>query len=90
LDYLLLSEFVISFLLFSKVPHGGEAMPEDLPVRKTGVVDPDDKTINLARILNSHVMNIFGNSKKHTPHLIINHLHRTRIDQNRKGCRSVR
>lgn len=65
------------------VPHGGEAEPEDIPIRKLGVVDPDGKTIQLSRFVYQALLKIFSKSNR-KPHMIINHLHRTRIDQNRK------
>jgi N-formylglutamate amidohydrolase len=54
--------------------------PIEIPTRKTGCIDPDFKTIQLSLVVYHQICS----HSKRKPHLIINHLHRTKIDQNRK------
>lgn len=68
--------FVIS------VPHGGRLVVDTLPVRdcKGAVVVTDGNTIELARAIQDY----FQKEYKLTPHIIISHLSRKHLDQNRE------
>ena len=60
-------------------PHGGSEKPEEIPDRTWGTTGKDSYTLELSRT--------FADSLKATtgklPHLIICHLHRTKLDANR-------
>lgn len=60
-------------------PHGGREKPADLPDRTQGVVDIDANTQELARAVVESVYDATGGR----PHLIVCHLHRSKLDANR-------
>jgi hypothetical protein len=62
------------------VPHGGRAQPADLPVRQKGVTVMDANTQELARELVAELERLSGARV----HLILSHLHRSRLDPNRE------
>ena len=61
------------------VPHGGREKPADIPDRTHGVTDMDANTQELAR---SIAAVIHARTGRHA-HLIICHLHRSKLDANR-------
>ena len=61
-------------------PHGGSLMPPEIPDRARGVVDIDANTQELARTIASEIHSQTG---RHI-HLIICHLHRSKLDANRE------
>lgn len=70
--------------LIISAPHGGEAIPSELPNRTnstnyTIVTDIDINTDNLARALRTAAFNRFGRY----PHVIICNVHRRKVDCNR-------
>jgi autotransporter-associated beta strand protein len=60
-------------------PHGGNLTPSEIPDRTYGVFGTDLYTMELARNIRFRFEERFG----FAPHVIINHLHRTKIDLNR-------
>ncbi|MBM3864707.1 MAG: N-formylglutamate amidohydrolase [Verrucomicrobia bacterium] len=62
------------------VPHGGRAQPADLPTRRKGVTVMDANTQELARELVAELERLSGGRV----HLILSHLHRSRLDPNRE------
>ena len=64
--------------LIVSVPHGGLLEPRHIPDRK-GVVAHDANTIELARAFADAYHELTGQR----PHLVINHLHRKKLDANR-------
>ena len=62
------------------VPHGGRAQPADLPPRQKGVTVMDANTQELARELVAELERLSGGRV----HLILSHLHRSRLDPNRE------
>lgn len=62
------------------VPHGGRAQPADLPTRRQGVTVMDANTQELARELVAELERRSGGRV----HLILSHLHRSRLDPNRE------
>jgi N-formylglutamate amidohydrolase len=65
--------------LILAAPHGGREKPADLPDRTQGVVDIDANTQELARAVVAAVHEATGGR----PHLIVCHLHRSKLDANR-------
>lgn len=65
--------------LILAAPHGGREKPADLPDRTQGVVDIDANTQELARAVVAAVHEAIGGR----PHLIVCHLHRSKLDANR-------
>lgn len=65
--------------LIIAAPHGGREKPADLPDRTLGVVDIDANTQELARAVVEAVHEATGGR----PHLIVCHLHRSKLDANR-------
>ena len=61
------------------VPHGGKFKPDEIPDRKYGVLLSDLYTISIAQRISAQ----FYQATNRTPHLIICHLKRTKIDCNR-------
>ena len=61
-------------------PHGGRLRPEGVPDRKSGVMDMDVNSQELARAIASALYSQTG----HRPHLIVSHLHRRKLDPNRE------
>lgn len=61
-------------------PHGGRLQPETLPRRTQGVVTMDTNTQELARALVAEL----NRQAKGQTHLIVSHLHRSRLDPNRE------
>lgn len=61
-------------------PHGGLLKPETLPDRTYGVVDQDQNTQEMARMLHAALLKKTGGS----PHLIVCLLHRSKLDSNRE------
>lgn len=68
--------------LVISVPHGGRIVVDTLPVRdcKGAVVVTDGNTIELARAIQAY----FQKEYQLTPHIIISHLSRKHLDQNRE------
>ena len=68
------------FPLIISVPHGGYKRPANIPERKGKVArNQDIYTIEITYEIIRNIQKLTG---KH-PHVIINHLHRTRLDANR-------
>jgi len=66
--------------LIISVPHGGYEKPENIPERNGRFAKNQDiYTIEIVRKIISHTYELTGRY----PHVIINHLHRTRLDANR-------
>jgi hypothetical protein len=61
-------------------PHGGNLEPDQIPLRTYGVTTQDRQTQELIRALAAA---LFGRSSGR-PHVIINRLHRNRLDANRE------
>lgn len=61
-------------------PHGGRLQPESLPKRTKGVVMMDANTQELARAFADELTR----QAKGQVHLIVSHLHRSRLDPNRE------
>ncbi len=62
------------------VPHGGALTPTEIPDRTVGTTVTDANTIALGRALVAELTARTGR----TPHLIISHLKRTKLDPNRE------
>ncbi|MCF8346235.1 MAG: hypothetical protein K9G38_03415 [Bacteroidales bacterium] len=66
--------------LIISVPHGGYEIPEDIPEREGRVAKNQDiYTIKIAQIIKD---SIYARTGEY-PFIIINHIHRTRLDANR-------
>jgi N-formylglutamate amidohydrolase len=65
--------------LILAAPHGGREKPADLPDRREGVLTMDANTQELARAVAAAVAARCGAR----PHLVICHLHRSKLDANR-------
>jgi len=66
--------------LIISVPHGGYDKPDDIPVRKGRFAKNQDiYTIEIAYKIYKKIYEITG----YYPYVVINHLHRTRLDANR-------
>ncbi len=61
-------------------PHGGYLEPEEIPDRTSGVTTRDRNTQELARA----VATVIAERSGGVPHLVINHLHRAKLDANRE------
>ena len=61
-------------------PHGGYERPEEIPDRTWGVTNQDRRTQELARAIAAAIHERTG----HHPHVIINRLHRIKLDPNRE------
>jgi N-formylglutamate amidohydrolase len=68
-----------SLPLVIAVPHGGRERPEDLPDRTTGVTTMDANTQELGRV----IAEVIEQRKGGAPHLVVCHLHRSKLDANR-------
>ncbi len=66
--------------LVISAPHGGRVTPEEIPERTTGVVQIDTNTQELARRIAEEIETRTGRRA----HLIVCHLHRSRLDCNRE------
>ncbi len=62
------------------VPHGGSQTPSDIPPRNCGTIDNDTYVIELAGELKRSIFKI---SRGAYPHIVVNNLDRSLIDQNR-------
>lgn len=62
------------------VPHGGALTPAEIPDRTIGTTVTDINTIELGRAVVAALLERTGR----TPHLIISHLKRTKLDPNRE------
>jgi N-formylglutamate amidohydrolase len=62
------------------VPHGGRVAPPDIPNRTVGTTVTDNNTIELARAISAALAARTGRS----PHLVVTHLRRTKLDANRE------
>jgi hypothetical protein len=62
------------------VPHGGAVTPSDIPNRTVGTTVTDNNTIELGRAIAAALEARTGR----TPHLVITHLRRTKLDANRE------
>jgi hypothetical protein len=62
------------------VPHGGALTPASIPDRTAGTTVTDTNTIELGRA----VRDAFASGTGRTPHLIVMHLRRTKVDANRE------
>ncbi|MCL4295113.1 MAG: hypothetical protein KJ077_05275 [Anaerolineae bacterium] len=60
-------------------PHGGYLKPKELPDRRWGLKGIDSRSQENAREVAAYIKQITGKQ----PHLIINHLHRDKLDANR-------
>ncbi len=60
-------------------PHGGDLLPEEINTRSYGVVKADKNTAQLAFALKDALKKLTGKA----PHVIISHLHRSKLDPNR-------
>lgn len=66
--------------LIISVPHGGYDKPDHIPEREGRVArNQDIYTIEIARIIYEEIHHLTGSY----PYIVINHLHRTRLDVNR-------
>lgn len=61
-------------------PHGGDLKPEDIPDRTYGVTGADANTQQLTKAVAEEIAKLGG----HRPHLILSHLHRSKLDPNRE------
>ncbi|MFM7605065.1 MAG: hypothetical protein ACKO8Z_07675, partial [Prosthecobacter sp.] len=61
-------------------PHGGGLKPSDIPNRLHGVTAQDVHTQELTRSVAEEIAALGG----HRPHLILSHLHRSKLDPNRE------
>lgn len=61
------------------VPHGGGLRPNELPNRTYGKTARDGRTIEIGRELRAAIFKATGK----TPHLVLCHLHRSKLDANR-------
>ncbi len=62
------------------VPHGGALVPSEIPDRTIGTTVTDANTVELGRAISAALTVRTGR----TPHLIISHLKRTKLDPNRE------
>lgn len=62
------------------VPHGGGLRPDELPNRTYGKTARDGRTMEIGRELRSAIFEATGK----TPHLVLCHLHRSKLDANRE------
>jgi N-formylglutamate amidohydrolase len=73
-------EYVVGDLpIVLTAPHGGHLEPEEIPARTAGVREADANTQELARAVADEIHARTG----HYAHLIICHLHRSKLDANR-------
>lgn len=61
-------------------PHGGDLKPEDIPDRTYGVTGADANTQQLTKAVAEEIAKLGG----HRPHLVLSHLHRSKLDPNRE------
>lgn len=61
-------------------PHGGALRPSETRNRSYGVTDSDRNTIELSLAVRDALIEVTG----HAPHLILSHLHRSKLDPNRE------
>jgi len=61
-------------------PHGGGLKPREIPDRRYGVTGADAFTQELTRLVAVEIEKLGG----HRPHLILSHLHRSKLDPNRE------
>jgi hypothetical protein len=61
-------------------PHGGDLKPENIPNRTYGVTGADANTQQLTKAVAEEIAKLGG----HRPHLILSHLHRSKLDPNRE------
>ncbi len=61
-------------------PHGGDAHPAEIPDRTFGVTAADRNTVELARAVREALLELTGEA----PHLVLSHLHRSKLDPNRE------
>ncbi len=66
--------------LVISVPHGGYLQPHTIPDRTCGVTIMDAYTKELAEMISTAMFNETGAY----PHMVINHLHRRKLDPNRE------
>lgn len=79
-----------SIPLLISVPHGGILKHNKIPTRKEGVLGTDKGTIELAFKLINRIEKLFRSnySSQKTPSYIISHIHRCKIDLNRKESKA--
>ncbi len=61
-------------------PHGGDLTPTSIPDRTSGVTGRDRNTQEVARVFGVTLFDRTG----HRPHIVINRLHRIKLDANRE------
>jgi len=61
-------------------PHGGDLKPDEIPNRRFGVMGGDANTQQLTKAVAEEIAKLGG----HRPHLILSHLHRSKLDPNRE------
>lgn len=61
-------------------PHGGALKPSGMPDRTYGVTGADAYTQELTRLTAAEIEKLGG----HRPHLVLSHLHRSKLDPNRE------
>ena len=61
------------------VPHGGTLKPENVLARRYGVTGMDSNTIPLSELIVEELLERYAGR----PHIIISHLHRSKLDPNR-------
>ena len=61
-------------------PHGGALAPSEIPNRSYGVTARDRNTLELTLGMRDALINLTGQA----PHVIISHLHRSKLDPNRE------
>jgi len=71
--------------LIITVPHGGSLTPPEIADRKTGIDARDLYTDDLA----AQIVDVFVERTGRRPHLIINHLHRRKLDANRDSTEAT-
>ncbi|MDE2753602.1 MAG: Ig-like domain-containing protein, partial [Gemmatimonadota bacterium] len=60
--------------------HGGALQPGEIPNRTFGVVINDRNSLELTLAMSRALVNLTG----HAPHVILSHLHRSKLDANRE------
>ncbi|MCG6162067.1 hypothetical protein, partial [Leptospira bandrabouensis] len=66
-------------------PHGGSLLPAEMKTRTTGTLGNDSNTADLAIKIRDELQKFLGKR----PHLILNHLDRSKIDMNRSTNQAV-
>ncbi len=74
-------EYVVGTLpIVISAPHGGDVEPPEIGLRTYGVTGQDRRTLETAREIRTALEDRLGG----TPHVVLNRLHRNRLDANRE------